>query len=385
VTHPVAIVGGGIGGLSCAVALRRLGFEAQVFEQAPALEEVGAGIGLWRGAIRCLEELAVGAAFWAARVCPFERAEIGTPDGRVLVELDVAEMTRDAPCFAVRRAQLHAALAAELAPASVTLGARCVGLEQDATGVTVRFADGSEARAQVVIGADGLRSAVRAALFGLREPRYSGETCYRAVTRFAVRDLGILREVQGAGLRAAVHPLDAEHVYWWATRRTAAGQEESAAERKAVLARRFAGWKFGFPEALASTDPEAILKNDLYDRPALRSWTVGRVTLLGDAAHPTTPNLGLGGCMAIEDGLVLARALALEDADHGRAFRRYEAERMARTTGAVRMSATFGWLGSVTSPVAVRLRELMTAATPAWFVARAFRQQVAFDPGPLRQ
>src|SRR6185369_1612235 len=97
------------------------------------------------------------------------------------------------PCFVVRRAQLHGALAAELAPSSVTLGARCVGLEQDADGVTLRFADGAAPRAQVVIGADGLRSAVRAALFGSHEPRYSGETCYRALTRFAVRELGALR------------------------------------------------------------------------------------------------------------------------------------------------------------------------------------------------
>lgn len=384
-THPIAIVGGGIGGLTCALALRRLGFAPHVFEQAPALGEVGAGIGLWRGAVRSLAEIGLAASFWDARSCPFERAEISTPDGRTLVSFDVTEMTRDAPCFVVRRAQLHGALAEELDPARLTLGARCLRLEQDADGVTLRFAGGLEARARMAIGADGLRSAVRAALFGPREPRYSGETCYRALTRFAVRDLGALREVQGPGLRCAVHPIDAESVYWWATRRVPAGQEESPAERKAVLQRSFAGWMFGFPDALAATAPDAILKNDLHDRPVVRSWTRGRVALLGDAAHPTTPNLGLGGCMAIEDGLVLARALAENDGDHAHAFRQYERERMTRATAAVRMSSTFGWLGSVTSPTAVRLRELLTATTPSWLVARTFRQQVGYDPGPLRR
>jgi 2-polyprenyl-6-methoxyphenol hydroxylase-like FAD-dependent oxidoreductase len=381
----IAIVGGGIGGLSCALALRRLGFDARIFEQAPALGEVGAGIGLWCGAIRCLEEIGVSDSFWEARRCPFERAEIATPDGRVLTRFDVTEVTRHAPSFVVHRARLHEALALELDPARVVLGARCTGLTQDATGVTLRFADGSDAGARVVIGADGLRSVVRAALFGSRQPRYSGETCYRAVTRFTVRELGTLREVQGAGRRSAVHPLDPERVYWWATRRVPAGEEESPETRKAVLQRSFAGWRFGFPEALAATPPDAILKNDLYDRPALRTWSSGRVTLVGDAAHPTTPNLGLGGCMAIEDGLVLARAFAEHDGDYVRAFAQYEQERRARTNGVVRASYVFGRLGSVTSPWSVRLRELVTAATPSRLVSHFFRQQVAHDPGPLRR
>jgi 2-polyprenyl-6-methoxyphenol hydroxylase-like FAD-dependent oxidoreductase len=381
----IAIVGGGIGGLACALALRRVGFDARVFEQAPELAEVGAGMGLWCGAVRCLEELGVADSFWKARRCPFERAEIATPDGRVLTGFELGAATRHAPSFVVHRAVLHEALAAELDPARIALAARCVGLEQDAGGVTLRFADGSEARADAVVGADGLRSAVRAALFGPCEPRYSGETCYRAVTRFAVREPGTLREVQGPGRRSAVHPLDPERVYWWATRRAPAGQQESPGERKAALERSFAGWSFGFPEALAATPPGAILKNDLHDRPALRTWSAGRVTLLGDAAHPTTPNLGLGGCMAIEDGLVLARAFAECDGEFGRAFAQYERERRVRASRVVRASYAFGRLGSVTSPWAVRLRERATAAAPRRLLAHVFRRQVAYDPGPLRR
>ena len=381
----IAIVGGGIGGLACALALQRLGFDAQVFEQAAELGEVGAGMGLWCGAVRCLEEIGVADAFWRERRAPFERTEIGTPDGRVLTGFDVTAMTRHAPGFVVHRAQLHEALARSLGASRLVLGARCTGLSQDAGGVTLRFADGRTARARAAIGADGLRSAVRAALFGAREPRYSGETCYRGVARLAVPELGLVREVQGAGRRCAVHPLDAERVYWWAARRAPADLVESAAERKAVLAERFAGWRFGFPEALAATPPEAILKNDLCDRPALRAWSVGRVTLLGDAAHPTTPNLGLGGCLAIEDGLVLARAFAEQGGEPAPAFAQYERERRARAAGVVRASRAFGRLGSVTGALSVRLRELATAAAPRALLARVFEAQVAYDPGPLRR
>jgi 2-polyprenyl-6-methoxyphenol hydroxylase-like FAD-dependent oxidoreductase len=382
---PIAIVGAGIGGLACALALRRLGYEAQLYEQAPELGEVGAGMGLWCGAVRALEEIGVAKSFWDERRCPFERSEIGTPDGRVLTGFDLTSMTDAAPSFVVHRARLHAALVAELDAGRITLDARCDGVEQDPDGVTLRFAGAGEARATAVIGADGLRSAVRAALFGAREPRYSGETCYRGVAPWRARELGLVREVQGVGQRCAVHPLDAERVYWWATRRAPEGESESAAERKATLARCFAGWEFGFPEALAATPADAILRNDLYDRPAQRTWSAGRVTLLGDAAHPTTPNLGLGGCMAIEDGLVLARAWAETGGDPAPAFAQYERERMPRAHAATRMARAFGRLGSLESGFATRLRELATAAAPVPLLARAFRAQVTYDPGPLRR
>jgi len=382
----IAIVGGGIGGLACAVALKRLGFESRVYEQSPVLAEVGAGMGLWTGAVRALREIGLADSFWSAPRGFFERTELATPDGRVLTGFDVREITRALPCFVVHRADLHAALAAELDPASIALGARCTGVEQDADGVTIRFDGAPAARADLVIGADGLRSAVRAALFGAREPRYGGETCYRGVAEIALDDVGVLREVQGAGQRCAVHALDRERVYWWATRRAPEGGRDASPEaRKAELARCFAGWKFGFPEALAATPAAAILRNDLYDRPPQRTWSRGRVTLLGDAAHPTTPNLGLGGCMAIEDGLVLARALAEQGGEFTRAFAQYERERMSRADSATRTSRQFGRMGSFENRLAIRAREWITSHTPRALLERTFFAQVAYDPGPLKR
>jgi 2-polyprenyl-6-methoxyphenol hydroxylase-like FAD-dependent oxidoreductase len=381
----VVIVGAGIGGLSLAVALRRVGVAARVYERAPSLGDAGAGIGLWCGAVLSLAELGVAEWFWRLRTCPFRWAETATATGRVLTGFDVSAMTVKAPAFVVRRADLHRALVEQLDPSTVTLGTRATRVEQTGRAATVRFADGREVTGDVVVGADGLHSVVRAGLVGDDPPRYSGETCYRGLARFAVADVGMLREVQAPGRRCAVHPIDAGHVYWWATRRSAPGVVESADERAAVLERLFAGWRFGFPEALAATPAPAILKNDLFDRRPLRRWSAGRVTLLGDAAHPTTPNLGLGGCLAIEDALVLARAFDEHGADPVRALQQYESERRDRTAQVVRMSRWFGRLGSLTHPVAVRARDLATALTPTTVTATAFGRAVTYDPGPLRR
>lgn len=382
---PLAIVGAGIGGLSAALGLQRLGRDVAVYEQADELGEVGAGIGLWPGALKSLASIGIAEGFWGFRRCPFREAETATPDGRSLVRFDVTGITWDAPGFVLRRADLHRTLVDSLAPGTVTLSSAVVGVRQDADAVTLSFADGREVRAGMVVGADGVNSAVRRSVVGDGGPRYSGETCYRGLARMSVADTGMLREVQGRGLRCAVHPLDDASVYWWAARRAPAGVVEAPEHRKQELSGLFAGWRFGFPEALAATPAEIILKNDLFDRPPLDRWSYGRVTLLGDAAHPTTPNLGLGGCMAIEDALVLARAIDENDGRHTAAFAQYERERRPRTRRAVRMSALFGRIGSLTNPVAARARDLTYALTPTSVMARGFAQEVGYGPGPLRR
>ncbi len=383
--HCVLIVGAGIGGLTLAAALRRAGVPHRVFEQAPALGEVGAGIGLWTNAIRGLRTAGVDLAQVEARASEVRWGEAGAADGRTLARFDVGAIAdrHGAPSYVVHRAELHAAIAQAVDPGAITVGAACVGLSQDEAGVTLRFADGSEVRGAIAVGADGLRSAVRAALFGQEAPRYAGETCYRAVAAHDTGDPHVLREVQGRGPRCCVVQLGPGRVYWWATERAPAGQPVPIEARKARLAALFEGFRFGFPEALAATDPDAILQHDLYDRPPLPRWSEGRVTLLGDAAHPTTPNLGQGACMAIEDAVVLTRALSRRGAEPAAAFRAYEAERRARCYRIVKQSRLFGWVGSWSNPVAVWLRESINALTPPAVLARAMDEQLGYDAGAL--
>lgn len=261
-------------------------------------------------------------------------------------------------------------------------GKRLVGLRQDPDGVELSFADGATERADTVVGADGLRSVVRAALFGEEEPRYSGETAYRGIAEFPVEDPGMMRETQGNGWRGAVHPLDAEHVYWWAAHRTSAGMTQDPSQRKDAVLAGVGEWIGGLPQAVAATPAETILHNDLFDRDPIATWTVGRVSLLGDAAHPTTPNLGLGGCMAIEDAVVLARAVDQTGA-HGPAFAQYEFERHTRTARVVWMSRLMGRSGSLTNPVAVKVWRSLNSVTPPRIAASMLAREVTYMPGSL--
>lgn len=180
---PLLIVGAGIGGLSLAAGLARTGRPFRVFEQAPALAEVGAGLGLWTNAIRALHTLGVDTVDLAPRGSEVRFGEVGNAEGRTLARFDVGAIARalGAPSLVVHRGELHATIARHLDPAAVTLDARLVGLEQDAEGVTLTFEDGSTARGAIAVGADGLRSRVRTELFGDAPPRYAGETCYRGV------------------------------------------------------------------------------------------------------------------------------------------------------------------------------------------------------------
>lgn len=380
----VLVVGAGIGGLALAAGLERAGIPYRVFERAPALGEIGAGLGLWANAIRALDTLGVPLGFLDGGASTVQRGEAATASGSVLSAFDVAALSAElgARSHVVHRGELHAALAAAVPEARVTLGAECAGLEPDDDGVTVRFADGSEARGAIVVGADGLWSAVRAAAFGDAPPVYAGETCYRAVAAHDAPDPDVLREVQGRGLRCCVTSLGPGRVYWWATERRAEGDVVPEAERKARLTELFAGFAFGFPEALAATAPDAILQNDLYDRPPLPRWSAGRVTLLGDAAHPSTPNLGQGACMAIEDAVVLTRALARHDTPRD-AFAAYEAERRDRCYGIVKQSRTLGRVGSWSNPALVAVREASMRLTPRWLMTRMMRAQIGYDAGPL--
>ncbi|HJL16997.1 MAG TPA: FAD-dependent monooxygenase [Sandaracinaceae bacterium LLY-WYZ-13_1] len=382
---PILVVGAGIGGLACAAALRKVGFEVRVFERASELGEVGAGLGLWTNAIRALRTIGIDGGFFARHGCPVRAGEAGTSDGRVVSRFSVARLAEayGAPSYVVHRADLHRVLADAVDPARVTLGAECVGVASDDDGVTVRFADGTEARGAIAIGADGLRSAVRASLFGDEPPRYAGETCYRGIAAHAVDDLHTLREVQGRGLRCAVCVLGPDRVYWWATHRAPEGETDDPRTRKSRLASLFDGFAFGFPEALAATEPDAILRNDLYDRPPTTTWHAGRAVLIGDAAHPTTPNLGQGACMAIEDAVVLARCLVEHEPDPGAAFRAFEAERTERCARIVEQSRTVGRVGTWSNPLAVAVRTMAFRLMPDAMMERAMREHLGYDAGPL--
>ncbi|MFO0847966.1 MAG: FAD-dependent monooxygenase [Gemmataceae bacterium] len=341
----VLVIGGGIGGLAAALAVRQAGHTPAVFERAPDLREVGAGITLWTNAVKGLRRL----DGWDAvqpHTTPLTRSELRTWDGRVISRADLGPLCDrlGAPTVGIHRADLQRGLAETLGADHLTLGAACVGFDQDAGGVTARFADGRTEHGDLLIGADGLKSAVRVQLHGQEKPRYSGYTAWRGV---AVIDrpevpLGVTLLAMGKGSQFGYLPIGGGRTYWFATANVPEGQLDPPGRTKAELLARFADWYAPVPAVIDATPEPAILRNDIVDRPPVRGWGTGRVTLLGDAAHPTTPNLGQGGCMAIEDAVVLGRHLAAADPAAG--LRAYEAERYTRTATVTNSSRSLGRL-----------------------------------------
>jgi 2-polyprenyl-6-methoxyphenol hydroxylase-like FAD-dependent oxidoreductase len=356
------IIGGGIGGLCLAMGLRRRGIDAQVFEQADALREVGAGLTIWANAVKILRRLDVADAVMSSASIT-ERFQLRTWRGELLDETRPGEMGRRLGCpnIVVHRADLLRALALAVVPEAIRVGARCVEFEQDPAGVTAQFADGAEWRGEILIGADGLHFSVRERLFGDGPPIYAGYTCWRGLAKFEGEALppGLGFEAWGRGARFAVQHCGPWRVFWYATRNAPQGSPDGPNGRKRDVLETYAGWHEPIPTVIAATEGDAILKNDITDRKPVRHWSRGRVTLLGDAAHPMTPNFGQGACQAIEDAVVLADCLAATS-NVPASLRSYESSRRDRTAMITRASRRFGAASQWENPFLCWLREVIT-------------------------
>lgn len=379
----IIIIGGGIGGLALALGLHRLGIPFRVFEQAPRLEEVGAGLGVWRNALYALDALGVGEQVRTLG-CPIRAGAFCSDQGEVLSHVDLGDILPPGPepLHIMRRADLHNILAAQLPSDRIVLGAKCVSIQQDSQQVVVNFENIDSVTGQVLVGADGVRSVVRTHLWGETPLRYSGQTCYRGIAELDVSTIKVLREIQGKGQRGSVCPLSADRAYWWAACNAPQNQLVAPNQRREHLLKLYKGWPFQLYEIIAATPSEQILQNDLVDRVSLTSWQKGRATLLGDAAHPMLPNLGQGACSAIEDGVVLARCLA-QTSDVVKALQIYEQARIPRTTALVKDSWDFGRLVLWEHPWAVKLREKLLKYIPKSLVKKRLIEQANYQVGKL--
>jgi 2-polyprenyl-6-methoxyphenol hydroxylase-like FAD-dependent oxidoreductase len=357
----VVIVGAGVGGLCAAIALRRSGLDVVVLEQATKLREVGAGVVLWPNAMRVLQRLEVGAAIEDAGVAAATaalRSSRGTSLGAGPVDKVAANI--DAPTVVVHRGLLQMILLAALDQHVLRLGAKCVGVGQDAQGVTVSLADGSTEHGDLVVGADGLHSQVRTALMGDGPPRYSGYTAWRGIVPLDRSLADRLRpgESWGRGRLFGVAMLGGSQAYWWASARTGERAGGSPAEEKAAVERRFEIWHEPIPELIDATLEQAIVRTCQYDRPPLRRWSAGRVGLLGDAAHPMLASLGQGACQAIEDAAALGDAVGA-GSDVTLALRAYGADRAPHAAAVVRRSHRVARLAHLRHPLAVAARDAL--------------------------
>ncbi len=316
----VAIIGGGIGGLTAANALRRAGIDVSVHEAAGELKEIGAGVALHANAMRVLRFIGVEEA--VRKVAGRTEYSV-TRDGitgRVISRTSrarFAELQGIEPAT-VHRADLLDVLAAALPAGTAALGKRCVAVESGASSATAHFADGTSVEADVVIGADGIHSPVRTSLFGPDAPRFTGKICYRSVIPTAAVRAAALSDVaadngQWLGPHGTIvlYPLRGEELinvvahYDDDTYRHESWVTECPGSE---VLERYAGWHQSLLRLFEAG--QTWYKWALYDRDPIPAWTSGRITLLGDAAHPMLPYLGQGACQALEDGAVLANALS---------------------------------------------------------------------------
>jgi 2-polyprenyl-6-methoxyphenol hydroxylase-like FAD-dependent oxidoreductase len=283
------------------------------------------------------------------------------------------------PIVAIHRADLHAVLLSVLPKDAVRKDAELVGFDHTRSDVRALFSDGSEARGDLLIGADGIRSVVRQKLFPEATLRYAGYAAWRGVvsTNDPV-ELGTSSESWGRGARFGIVPIGGNRIYWFATGNVPAGLEQTPEQRKAFLLERFRGWHAPVERLIDRTPAGEILLNDICDLAPMASWSRGRAVLLGDAAHPTTPNMGQGACMAIESSVVLEKCLTSERALSA-ALAAYERQRMPRTRWVTEQSATIGRLGQIEGALACRLRDLVLRLTPARITEKTIRQALAFD------
>ena len=352
------VIGGGIGGLAAAVGLRKVGMAVTVFERAPEICEVGAGLSLWSNAVTALRRLGLESRITELG-SPVERMQIVTASGQVLSDLTIEELSRraGAPSLCVHRADLRRMLAEALELSVIRTNATCVGFEQHSDAVTARFADGRSESGDLLLGADGIQSAIRAQLFGPSEPRYAGYTCWRGIAHVQHPDLppGLSLFAVGRGTQVGLFHCGPGRIYWFVTQNAPAGIADPPGGHKRAVLTAFTGWHPMFGAVIEATEESAILKNDIIDRPPIRMWGVGRLTLLGDAAHPTTPNLGQGACQTLEDAVVLADCLLRADGVIC-GLRSYEEHRRRRTAFVTTQSWSLGKVFQWQNPIAIWLR-----------------------------
>ncbi|WP_169947761.1 FAD-dependent monooxygenase [Microbispora sp. H11081] len=368
------VIGAGIGGLTATLALARKGWSVTVLEQAASLEPVGAGLAVAPNALRALD--VIGAGDEVRRLSAIQgRSGIRVPDGRWLSRTtaeDAAARYGD-PIVLLARSSLVGILAERLPQGALRLNTRVESVDPATGRVTVR-GTAETIEADLVVAADGIRSRTRSALFpGHPAPVYAGVTSWRMIVPLA-GETGA-SETWGAGLVFGVMPLVGGQVYCYATAPVPAGLR--AADERDELLRLFGRWHDPIPALLAAADPEAVLRHDIHclDAPP-PAFHAGRVALLGDAAHPMTPNLGQGACQAMEDAVVLAERVSPHD-DPAAGLAVYSRERLARTTPIVRRSRAIGRLTRWRNPLAVTLRDGAMRAVGRFGPNVAMRQ---FDP-----
>jgi 2-polyprenyl-6-methoxyphenol hydroxylase-like FAD-dependent oxidoreductase len=380
----IIIIGAGIGGLTTAIGLKKLGHEVEVFESASGIKALGAGLVLSANAMKAYKALGIsGKVKQAGKV--LEALNILDHKGRIISANSTQEIARafgEATNFAIHRADLHRILISLFGIENIFVGKRCKGFEQDQKGVKAIFEDGQQVEADLLIACDGIYSNIRRQLLPDAKPRYAGYTCWRAVTHSQPEDFNhtLASETWGPKGRFGIVPLSGNQIYWFACVNAKRHDPAMANVSLDQLKHNFKGYHKDILQVLNLTADDAIIWNDIMDIMPIKQFAFGKVVLLGDAAHATTPNMGQGACQAIEDAVVLTACMK-NNSDPEIAFKQFESHRISRTTKIVNTSYTLGKVAQWENPMICWARNLALRSLPPKLAIKqaAFLYDIEFE------
>ena len=363
----ISIVGGGIAGLTAAIALEKTGLSPVVFEAAATVEPLGAGLVLASNAMKALKELGIAEAIMK-KGSLLDSFTINDQSGKPIFKKNSEDikLAYGLDNFAIHRAELHQALLSHLKEVPVHTNMRALSANQDEQGVRITFEDGTVHASDYLIVADGIHSPIRQALAPGSIPRYAGYTCWRAVIDGIDLDLHDAYETWGHKGRFGYVPMDGKKLYWFACINAPQQSPVMKPYGIAALFAQFKNFHTPIPKIISSTKDENLIWNDIMDLKPLKQYAFGKIVLIGDAAHATTPNLGQGACMAIEDAVILAREMN-KNHNYTEAFKNYEKRRLKRTHYIIKTSRLMGRIAQIENIPVGNLRNTILRVLPSNF------------------
>lgn len=362
----ILIIGAGIAGLTTAIALQKKGIDFLVLEAVPQIKAVGAGISLAGNAMRVLKKLGVDEEV-KQRGHVISSMIIQDEKGKFISVMDARKLSKQYGLenVAIHRGKLHEVLLDSIDKRKILTGKKAIGFQELAEGVSISFEDGTQLVGEGVIVADGIHSAIRKKLIPDSLPRYSGYTCWRGIAENKWNIKQIAVETWGAEGRFGYVPIGDNKVYWFACKNAPAKDERMKAWTIHELRKNFQAFAKPIPAMLENTPADELIWSDIVDLQPLHQFAFGKLALIGDAAHATTPNLGQGACMGMEDAWVVAEEL-MQNNDVTIAFKNFEQKRVSRTHFIVNTSSRLGKLAQLENGFLIKLRNAALRVTPEW-------------------
>jgi 2-polyprenyl-6-methoxyphenol hydroxylase-like FAD-dependent oxidoreductase len=360
----ITIIGGGIAGLTTAIALQKIGFDVIVFEAAPALKEVGSGLSLGANAMLAFKKLGImeEVMLKGKQLPSFSLLD---EKGNLINRTETENWIKlyGADNFTIHRATLHQLLYSKCNKQSVYVNKRVIDIEQKKGEITLTFQDGTVHTTDYVIAADGINSPVRKKVVPNTQLRYAGYTCWRGVMKNSEIPIFESSETWGVKGRIGILPLTDDRIYWFACTNSKQNDAQFKNFKSKEIAEHFKDFHQPIPSIISQTKDEDILWNDVSDLEPIHQYAYGNILLIGDAAHASTPNLGQGACQAIEDAIVLADEICKQP-NIISAFKQFEKRRIKRTHFIVNSSRRLGEIGQWENKWLIWIRNFIFRHTP---------------------